>query len=201
MSSVYQKLRCTFTAASIEPEQSQAKQRPASSFRSKGFVHRVDVVCPDHWSTALELLVQRTSAHYYRATATLSQIFEKDFLRYYVKTGNISMLSEGNPTSGNSFALSGGKLRMYLDRETYERSGLPGKIDERNGSREMRPKWFVAYDLQSPSMQHGKRGFDRLVYGCKTISDTPMNWIFTLEDSSDEPKTFDQFSDVCDAQL
>lgn len=31
-------------------------------------------------------------------------------------------------------------------------------------------------------MQHGKRGFDRLVYGCKSISDTPVNWICTLED-------------------
>lgn len=30
-------------------------------------------------------------------------------------------------------------------------------------------------------MQHGKRGFDRLVYGCKNISDTPVNWICTLE--------------------
>ncbi len=30
-------------------------------------------------------------------------------------------------------------------------------------------------------MQHGKRGFDRLVYGCKNISDTPVNWICTQE--------------------
>lgn len=31
-------------------------------------------------------------------------------------------------------------------------------------------------------MQHGKRGFDRLVYGCKNISETSLDWVCTLED-------------------
>lgn len=30
---------------------------------------------------------------------------------------------------------------MYLDKEMYERSGLSGKLDERNGSKEVRAKW------------------------------------------------------------
>lgn len=33
-------------------------------------------------------------------------------------------------------------------------------------------------------MRHGKRGFDRMVFGCKTISDKLTSWICTLEDSS-----------------
>ncbi|KAM3499336.1 hypothetical protein MY10362_007407 [Beauveria mimosiformis] len=40
-----------------------------------------------------------------------------------------------------------GKLNLYLDRETYERSGLSGKLDERNGNREMRSKWCLAIHI------------------------------------------------------
>lgn len=32
-------------------------------------------------------------------------------------------------------------------------------------------------------MLHGKRGFDRLVYACKNISSTSLNWICISEDS------------------
>ncbi|KAM3470340.1 hypothetical protein MY8738_009790 [Beauveria namnaoensis] len=146
--SVYQNTRCTFTTASIEPGESLAKRRPAASFRSKDFIHRVGPALTH---------IQSTPIQYYRVKATLSQLFEKTFFTEHVQTG---------------------KLNLYLDRETYERSGLSGKIDERNGNREMRSKWYVTYDLQSPSMQHGKRGFDRLLYGCRSISDQTLNWVF-----------------------
>ncbi|EJP60853.1 ribonuclease P 40kDa subunit [Beauveria bassiana ARSEF 2860] len=179
--SVYQNTRCTFTTASIEPGDSLAKRRPAGSFRSKDFIHRVDVISSDCWTAAMEQLTQSTPIRYYRVKATLSQLFEKTFFTEHVQTGSISMLSEGSATSGNTFVLCKGKLNLYLDRETYERSGLSGKIDERNGNREMRSKWYVTYDLQSPSMQHGKRGFDRLLYGCRSISDQTLNWVSEAE--------------------
>lgn len=190
--SVYQNTRCTFTTASIEPGDSLAKRRPAGSFRSKDFIHRVDVISSDCWTAAMEQLTQSTPIRYYRVKATLSQLFEKTFFTEHVQTGSISMLSEGSATSGNTFVLCKGKLNLYLDRETYERSGLSGKIDERNGNREMRSKWYVTYDLQSPSMQHGKRGFDRLLYGCRSISDQTLNWVCTLEISSEKPTTLGQ---------
>lgn len=34
-----------------------------------------------------------------------------------------------------------GKLKLHLDREAYERSGLTGKLNERTGTRELRSKW------------------------------------------------------------
>ncbi|KAJ6782631.1 hypothetical protein PWT90_00184 [Aphanocladium album] len=179
--SVYQNTRCIFTAANFEAAQSQ-KRRPQAPFRSKEFIHRVDILTPEDWSPLPERLHAPTQ--YYKIKAKLDQLFEKNFFQEHVKTGNISMISEGSPIYGNTFSICRGKFKLYLDKETYERSGLSGKPDERNGTRETQPKWFVSYDLQSPSMVHGKRGFDRLVYGCRSISDTPMKWVCTLEDSS-----------------
>lgn len=102
--SVYQKTRCILTAGSIETGQSQAKRRPVAGFRSKEFIHRVtpaiiifnrafsyerqvDVISPDSWSAALEQMVQRTPAQFYRVKATLGQVFEKTFFLEHVKTG------------------------------------------------------------------------------------------------------------------
>lgn len=39
-----------------------------------------------------------------------------------------------------------GQLKLYLDKETYERSGLSGRLDERSGNRETRSKWRKEFD-------------------------------------------------------
>lgn len=36
----------------------------------------------------------------------------------------------------------------------------------------------VAYDLRSPSMLHGKKGFDRLVYAARKVLNQPLTWLF-----------------------
>jgi ribonucleases P/MRP protein subunit RPP40 len=36
----------------------------------------------------------------------------------------------------------------------------------------------VDFDLRSPSMLHGKKGFDRLVYACKNALSQPTTWLF-----------------------
>ena len=36
----------------------------------------------------------------------------------------------------------------------------------------------VEYDLRSPSMLRGKKGFDRLAYACKNVLDEPTTWLF-----------------------
>jgi len=67
---------------------------------------------------------------------------------------------------------------MYLGRETYERAGLVGKPQGQGGRRNPTPRWVVKYDLRSPSMFRGKKGFDRLMHACKTVLDTPVAWLF-----------------------
>jgi len=98
---------------------------------------------------------------------------------------------------------------MYLDRETYERAGLVGEPHGVKGKREGKPRWsksnkpshsllycyfsfsrslrgkllVVEYDLLSPSMIHGKKGFDRLLYACKNVFSEPISWLCTTSKS------------------
>lgn len=67
---------------------------------------------------------------------------------------------------------------MFLEKETYERAGLVGKPYGAKGSRGPKPRWIVEFDLRSPSMFRGKKGFDRLVYACKNVLNEPLNWLF-----------------------
>lgn len=67
---------------------------------------------------------------------------------------------------------------MYLDKATYERAGLVGKPYGVKGNRGLKPRWVVEFDLRSPSMFRGKKGFDRLVHACKEVFSEPVNWLF-----------------------
>lgn len=67
---------------------------------------------------------------------------------------------------------------MFIDKEAYERAGLVGKTYGARGARGMKPRWVVEFDLRSPSMFRGKRGFDRLVYACETVFGEPRTWLF-----------------------
>ncbi|KAI8316171.1 hypothetical protein K4K61_010062 [Colletotrichum sp. SAR11_59] len=40
-------------------------------------------------------------------------------------------------------------------------------------------KRVVSYQLRDPSMLHGKKGFDRLLYACKNALNTPVTWLFS----------------------
>jgi hypothetical protein len=43
----------------------------------------------------------------------------------------------------------------------------------------------VSFDLREPSMLHGKKGFDRLVYACQQVLTQPVTWlIINLDESS-----------------
>lgn len=51
------------------------------------------------------------------------------------------MLSEGTIGVDNVFVLKSGHLRMFIDKETYERAGLVGKPYGVKGKRGLKPKW------------------------------------------------------------
>jgi ribonuclease P/MRP protein subunit RPP40 len=36
----------------------------------------------------------------------------------------------------------------------------------------------VEIELRLPSMLHGKKGFDRIVYAFKNVLNTPVTWLF-----------------------
>lgn len=88
-----------------------------------------------------------------------------------------------------------GILTLKLDKESYERAGLVGKPDGCKGKRGARSRWgmseastiptescltftVVEINLRLPSMLHGKKGFDRLVYAFTNALKTPVTWLF-----------------------
>ncbi|RYP61511.1 hypothetical protein DL769_007667 [Monosporascus sp. CRB-8-3] len=92
----------------------------------------------------------RLTPTYSRVIMALGQILEGDFFTEYIK----------------------------IDKETYERAGLVGKPYGVKGQRGLGPRWVVEFDLRSPSMLHGKKGFDRLAYACKNVLNKPTTWLF-----------------------
>lgn len=110
---------------------------------------------------------------------SLSQILEGEFFTEYIKIGDILMLSRGRNDVDNVFTLRDGQLTMFLDKETYERAGLVGKPYGAKGTRGLRPRWVVEFDLRSPSMFRGKKGFDRLVYASRNVLTEPLTWLFS----------------------
>ena len=81
-----------------------------------------------------------------------------------------------------------------MDKESYERAGLVGKPDGVKGKRGTKPRWskseiqfmdlilicgiVVEINLRLPSMLHGKKGFDRILYAFKNVLDNPVTWLF-----------------------
>ncbi|KAI1441885.1 ribonuclease P 40kDa subunit [Annulohypoxylon stygium] len=183
--SVYQSSKCFATygvMSHLEPGQLPTKGKPWSALLAHDFVHKVDLILPEELLQVIRDKItgdpSRTVPVFHKVIMRLAQVLESDFFTEYIKIGNIMMLSEGKIDSDNVFFLKEGVLTLYMDKETYERAGLVGKPHGVKGKRGPKPRWIVQFDLRSPSMLHGKKGFDRLVYACKNVLNTPVTWLF-----------------------
>ncbi|KAI2617686.1 ribonuclease P 40kDa subunit [Hypomontagnella submonticulosa] len=182
--SVYQSSKCFVTYGVMghpNPEQIPTKGKPWSALLAQDFVHKVDLILPEELAQLVKDNITGDPSRapiFYKVIMRLGQVLEGDFFTEYIKIGNIMMLSEGKIDSDNVFSLKEGMLTMHLDKETYERAGLVGKPHGVKGKRGLKPRWIVQFDLRSPSMLHGKKGFDRLAYACKNVFNTPVTWLF-----------------------
>ncbi|KAI5867349.1 ribonuclease P 40kDa subunit [Durotheca rogersii] len=191
--SVYQSSKCFVTygvMGHLDPKQLPSKGKPWSALSAQDFVHRVDLIFPEELLHVIQDKITSDPGRaptFYRVIMTLGQVLEGDFFTEYIKIGNIAMLSEGKIDSDNVFSLKDGVLTMYLDRETYERAGLVGKPYGVKGKRGLKPRWIVEFNLRSPSMLHGKKGFDRLAFACKNVLNTPTTWLFSNLSRTPDP--------------
>ncbi|KAI1819894.1 ribonuclease P 40kDa subunit [Xylaria intraflava] len=182
--SIYQTPKCFVTYGAMSyPNANQlpTKVKPWSTLLSQDYVHKVDLLLPEELLQVVKEGILNDTARvpsYRRVVMTLGQVLEGDFFTQYIKIGNVIMLSEGKVETDNVFSIKDGKLTMFLDKESYERAGLVGKPYGAKGARGLQPRWIVEYDLRSPSALHGKKGFDRLVYGCKNALNSPTTWLF-----------------------
>ncbi|KAI3534633.1 ribonuclease P 40kDa subunit [Colletotrichum filicis] len=197
--SVYQSPKCFVTYGTmphIEPKQLPTKGKPWAPILGQGFNYKVDLVLPQEcFELVRQKLVEELPAPtFHRVIMTLGQVLDGGFFNEYIKRGNILMLSEGRTNVENVFSLREGLLTMYLDKETYERAGLVGKPHGVKGKRGLKPRWVVSYQLRDPAMFPGKKGFDRLVYACKNVLNTPMTWLFcNAATTTPSPDPLDQY--------
>jgi ribonuclease P/MRP protein subunit RPP40 len=163
----------------IDPQNVSTKKQPFATFNKQPFTHTLDLVLPsDMYELVRQKLSTYPSATYARVHLKLADILDPTFLHTYIKQGNIMMLSQGRPLVDNHFHLYAGTLSLSLDRPTYERCGLHGTPLEDGGRKHQKQRWSVTFDLRKPSMAHGKRGFERLVWACKNVLDQSLTWLF-----------------------
>ncbi|RDW66264.1 hypothetical protein BP6252_09899 [Coleophoma cylindrospora] len=195
------------TMGHLDPKQPPVKRKPYAAILDHDFVQKVEILLPEELYEIIKgsLLTEHLRPTYSRVILPLTAIIEGEFFTEYIKRGNILMLSEGRIGVDNVYTLREGALTLHLDKESYERAGLVGKPDVVTGKRGTRPRWgivctlpkqewlltestVVEIDLRQPSMLHGKKGFDRIVYAFKNVLTTPVTWLFCdLAEDSPSP--------------
>ncbi|KAJ5454334.1 uncharacterized protein N7458_005290 [Penicillium daleae] len=175
----------------VDPKQVPSKKSPFSAILSHPFVHTTEIILPENVytdiQTSLDKLNQPQSA---RVFMSPSDLLEHEFFNTYIKTGNILMISEGRAGSDNVFTLHDGILKIELGRETFERTGLTGKPIRSGGRKHAKERFLIELNLRLPSMLHGKKGFDRIVWAFKNVLNQSLAWLFCdLEPTSGNQDT------------
>ncbi|KAL1382470.1 ribonuclease P 40kDa subunit-domain-containing protein [Phyllosticta capitalensis] len=176
--------KCNFTHSvlpeHIDESHPPTKKKPFATIAELPFAHTADLVLPESTYDAIKEQFEGDvgSFHYARVYMTLGEIIDGDFFNDYIKTGNILMISEGRRGIDNTFCLREGVLRLDLDRPTYEKCGLEGRPVRHPGRKHTKERYAVELELRKPSMLHGKKGFERIVWAFKNVLNHSLAWLF-----------------------
>ncbi|KAJ5374919.1 Ribonuclease P Rpp40 [Penicillium concentricum] len=175
--------------AFIDPKQIPGKRSPFSTIQNHAFVHSAEVILPKELYSQIKpsLETKLEKPRYARVFMTPLALLEHDFFNTYIKSGNILMISEGRSGSDNVFTLQDGVLRMELGKEIYERTGLTGKPFRSGGRKHAKERFLVELNLRLPSMLHGKKGFERIVWAFTNVLTQSMAWLFHDLESNPGP--------------
>ncbi|EXJ77447.1 hypothetical protein A1O3_09673 [Capronia epimyces CBS 606.96] len=164
----------------VSASQAPTRKSPWRTVRDVGFIRSATVALPDElchiiWQS-VEAAVRKV--RYVKVIMKLEDVLDGEFFTEYIKRGNVLMLSEGEPGVDNVFSLKDGILRLNLAKEVYERTGLPGTPVRSGGRKHVKSSYVVEYNLRLPSMLHGKKGFERLVWAAKNVLNSSLQWLF-----------------------
>ncbi|OOF95755.1 hypothetical protein ASPCADRAFT_396468 [Aspergillus carbonarius ITEM 5010] len=173
--------------AFIDPKQPPTKRSPFSAILGHPYIHTVDVILPKAIYSSIQDSLQSKlqKLRYARVFMSLSSLLEGDFFNTYIKieantsiAGNILMISEGRSGSDSVFTLKDGILKLELSKEIFERTGLTGKPIRSGGRKHAKERYIVEINLRLPSMVHGKKGFERIVWAFKNVLNQSVAWLF-----------------------
>ncbi|PYI12439.1 hypothetical protein BO78DRAFT_331006 [Aspergillus sclerotiicarbonarius CBS 121057] len=166
--------------AFIDPKQPPTKRSPFTAILGHPYVHTVEVILPkeiySNIQDSLDSKLQKL--RYARVFMSLLSLLEGDFFNTYIKIGNILMISEGRSGSDSVFTLRDGILKLELSKEIFERTGLTGKPIRSGGRKHAKERYIVEINLRLPSMVHGKKGFERIVWAFKNVLNQSVAWLF-----------------------
>ncbi|KAJ5929448.1 hypothetical protein N7454_006398 [Penicillium verhagenii] len=176
--------------ALVDPKQIASRKSPFSAILSHPFVHTVEVILPkDVYDSSQMLLdVELEKPQCAQVFMYPSDILEHDFFNTYIKAGNILLISEGKPGSDTVFTLRDGLLKIETGKEIYERTGLSGRPIRSGGRKHVKERFVIELNLRQPSMLHGKKGFDRIVWSFKNVLNESRSWLFCDLESTPEQK-------------
>ncbi|KAF6220904.1 hypothetical protein HO133_002584 [Letharia lupina] len=179
----------------VDPEQPPSTKKPFSTILGQPFTHTVQLILPQELYDVVwkEVEAKISNIQYSRVIMPLSGLLEGDFFNRYIKIGNILMLSEGRPGVDDRYSLKDGKLvpervlRLELAKDKYERCGLVGQPVRDAGRKHLKTRYAVDINLRLPSMLHGKKGFERIVWALKNVLNHSVTWLFHDLNSNSEP--------------
>ncbi|PGH18545.1 hypothetical protein AJ79_00324 [Helicocarpus griseus UAMH5409] len=179
-----QKEKCYTTIGKLPPfvdvQQPPVKKSPFSSISKHPFVHSTELILPKEiYDAAWDSISSQIQApQYAKVIMPLSALLEHDFFNTYIKTGNILLISEGRSGVDNVYTLKDGVLRLELDKNSYERAGLDGKPIRSGGRKHVKDRYAVEINLRLPSMLHGKKGFERIIWAFNNALIASVTWLF-----------------------
>ncbi|KIW91244.1 uncharacterized protein Z519_08140 [Cladophialophora bantiana CBS 173.52] len=164
----------------VTASQAPTKKSPWRTIRGVEYNQYVTAILPDELYHLIWEKVEANITHieYAKVIMKLEDVLKGDFFTEYIKRGNILMLSEGEAGVDNVYSLKQGVLRLELSKDSYERAGLQGKPIPSGGSKHVKLRYLIEINLRLPSMLHGKKGFDRLVWAAKHVLNQSLNWLF-----------------------
>ncbi|OAL21029.1 hypothetical protein AYO22_08313 [Fonsecaea multimorphosa] len=162
----------------VTASQAPTKKSPWRTIRGLDYNQYAAVILPDElyhlvWKKVDASIVP---VKYAKVIMRLGDVLDGEFFTTYIKRGNILMLSEGEAGVDNIFSLKEGILRLELSKDSYDRAGLQGTPVPSGGSKHVKLRYQV--NLRLPSMLHGKKGFERLVWAAKHVLNQSLNWLF-----------------------
>ncbi|KIW06679.1 uncharacterized protein PV09_02384 [Verruconis gallopava] len=181
--------RCYFSYCALSNYKDQdrlpTKQQPFKAINHYTPAHTTDLMLPEELYALVEGKLFGKLFSYARVYMSLLDIVSGDFFNQYVKAGNVLMLSEGQQGVQNTFLLKDGILRLDVDKATYERCGLVGVAAPHPGRKHVKSRFRIDLDLKQASMQHGKKGFERIKWAFKTVLVESLAWLFVDLENED----------------
>ncbi|OKL60172.1 hypothetical protein UA08_04637 [Talaromyces atroroseus] len=170
----------------VEDRRPPYRKAPFTTLSRHALVHTTELIMPREvynaiWSSMQDKLAK---PRYIQVIMPLIALLEGDFFNTFVKSGCVLMQSEGRSGVDDVFTLHNGTLTLQVGKDKYERSGLAGKPIRSGGRKHAKERFAIEIDLCQPSMLHGKRAFERIVWACRNVLNASLTWILVCDASS-----------------